>query len=291
MNKITNAVNVLQRFTENENLRSVLDEVRELLLEENQTNIEALCPVGSFDIEERDISDLEYAFDYEVVTGSYCVDGTNYSEDARDTIMDRLDALFDKIDSHISDLEARLPENEEDEKYDKIQGRIEEWENTRDRIQAEWDDFDDADYEPDEVMWNIVFGYSCINTELAQRLGLAVVDIQGDEFLALTGCGMDLSPLFIAYEALEYGYVSEHYARKLYRETDYCRHVMGEKVFNEVMEKLGVSHIVEAAVEKNNQRMKEFDEAMNALAKARDAGQDKNITALQAVSVFLKFRD
>lgn len=57
---------------------------------------------------------------------------------------------------------------------------------------------------------------------------------------------MDLTPKIIAYQDLAFGYIDESYL--CYFEDsilDYTKHVMGKKVFNEVIERLGIAQYFE----------------------------------------------
>ena len=106
-------------------------------------------------------------------------------------------------------------------------------------------------------MWDTVWAYgnrSYVDEQLAKECGLAVVQmtVSGCQFLGLTGCGMDLSPQLVAYQALNFHYIDEsdvfHFTSKSKRE--YFRHVVGSTVYNKVLDVLGIADAVKYHEEK-----------------------------------------
>lgn len=76
--------------------------------------------------------------------------------------------------------------------------------------------------ERDELMFNYVRQYngSSPDEECARAAGLGIVTFdegpkEGDSYLHLKGCGMDLSPLFMQYEANKYGGIQPEYVAKI----------------------------------------------------------------------------
>lgn len=141
--------------------------------------------------------------------------------------------LFDELYSSERDAEDAIKQYFEDE----------------DAAQEEWEDLE---FTHDEVMWNTVYRYGRgVDHDVAARLGLAVVKInkedhehEGEEFLALTGCGMDLSPLFVAYQALAHGAVREEYVDYLSRRRDYFESVVSSDVAKDVYRRLGIDELI-----------------------------------------------
>ncbi len=97
---------------------------------------------------------------------------------------------------------------------------------------------------------------------------------EGEEFLGLAGGGMDLSPKFIAYQALAFGCIDPDLVRK-FRECgpDYCRMVMGRALFDEVTKILGIYEFMDATEEQLKASMKAFDSKLKQISKARKKGK------------------
>lgn len=150
----------------------------------------------------------------------------------------------------------------------------------------------DSEYE--EVYWNDVWFYSDIDEDVASLLGLGVGTVTQDDharenekFIFLQGCGMDLSPLLAAYEALVYGAVQPCHV-KCFREPRYAKDVMGQDIFDQVVEKLGIAHCMPAAEDAAKARMDEFNKSMDRLSAARRAGADEMLVQMGAVMAFCK---
>ncbi len=148
------------------------------------------------------------------------------------------------------------------------------------------------DTEFEEVYWNTVWFYRNIDKDVATRLGLGVGTVtesdhtrEDDEFLFLQGCGMNLEPLLVAYEALVYGYCSPEHVRQ-FREPDYFKHVVGEDVFKEVCQTLGISECMETAEAESKQRMADFDASIKRLTQARKEGVDETLIQIGALAAY-----
>lgn len=104
--------------------------------------------------------------------------------------------------------------------------------------------------EPDEVMWDIVWNYNDMDIDvgLARMCNLAVVrfergQFEGKTFLALQGCGMDLTPQLVAYKALKFGYITERDAQAYFstkEKRDYFKYVVGKGFARRVYEALSI---------------------------------------------------
>ncbi|MCP4050376.1 MAG: hypothetical protein GY730_06700 [bacterium] len=270
-------------FIKNDELREAFRVVAKLIKEENQDNIELMCPAMKIDTQEYNIGEEHYCEDYEILTGSYEVElsGNEYltlTEDERQAKVEELEEKKDELENSLDD-EALTDE------------QTEELEQQLETITSDIETLENADFEYDEIYWNVTWNYfgDDIDLELASRLGLGVIQRNSDDmqFLTLLGCGMDLTPKIMAYQALRYGYIDEEFKHKL-RDISYCKYVMHNDVFKEVMQELGLAHLIDITQERAEQRMQHFNERMNTLTKLREEGTDKNIVAIGAMMAFAK---
>lgn len=63
---------------------------------------------------------------------------------------------------------------------------------------------------------------------------------KGEFYLALDGCGMDLSPKLDAYQYLTSGTFPSD--TKFFSQLDYFRDIVGRKIFNKIMKRIGSSY-------------------------------------------------
>jgi len=82
--------------------------------------------------------------------------------------------------------------------------------------------------------WIVYYQPKYWDEDIAWKVGLFPFQFENEWYLALGGCGMDLSPLLDAYQALTVGSVPSD--STFLREPSYAKYVVGEKIFNEVME-------------------------------------------------------
>jgi len=250
-------IHELKQFTEKEEIRQAIDEIGQLLLEENQFNLEANIEVGNVYEKELDITDMGWGEDYEVITGGYIVDGEEYTEDERQERIDELEEEFQNLEDKKLRLHGRAYELVDDKQT---------------RVNNELQEFEDAEWEYDEIYWNTVWNYNrgYVDHEIARRLGFGILETKnGNEYMFLQGCGMDLSPKHAAYQALKFGYIDQSYVRK-FRQPNYFKNVVGKKVFEEVCKKLGITHCIDTAIEEQERRMKEFDKKLEKIKKLRE---------------------
>lgn len=285
MNQLDSALYDVRHYIKNEELAAAFDGMATLIREANQFNIEAMCAVGDVEENELDIGELGYD-DYEIVTGTYVdADGVEYT-------YEELDERKERVQGIIDDLEYRISENQF------AGSREPRLEKMKEYLQQ----LEDAEYEEDEIYWNTVWNYrGSVDTDLAQRLGFGVIKLnhdipgtryyEGDEFMFLQGCGMDLSPEHVAYQALEFGYVEPGYVSK-FRQPDYFTHVVGQEIFNEVCKELGITECVQTAQEEAERRMAEFNERIDAISEARQNGElDPLLAGLAAISAYAKSQE
>jgi len=96
--------------------------------------------------------------------------------------------------------------------------------------------------------WTIYFKPDIWDEDVAWKVGLIPFDFDGEDYLALGGCGMDLSPRLDAYQALTNDSVptnshfvenpSAKYIIGKGGDSSYAKYVVGEAIYNEVMEKI-----------------------------------------------------
>jgi hypothetical protein len=247
-------------FIHDEELKKKFDEVYQQVAEANKNNLIAHIPVGHMDEEILDISYFKWVDDYEIKSGTrYDNDGNEFKSEAEYKVHIR--KLADEEFAKWSVREEKDGNNEtiyvvynadgeryawnysEGESLQEIDEKKEAW------IEDKFLDFDDLEMQYHEIHWNTVWCFNSeVNREVADKVGLGYLEMNkyGDEYIFLLGCGMDLTPQIIAYQALAHGYIQEKYLR--YFEDDmlkYTKGVMGDKVFNEVIEKLGVTRFFE----------------------------------------------
>lgn len=84
--------------------------------------------------------------------------------------------------------------------------------------------------------WTIYFQPKIENEELAWKLNLIPFWFDDTFYLALGGCGMDLSPKLDAYQALTDGTVPSNSMFRNKRDHEYAKHIVREETFNKVIE-------------------------------------------------------
>ena len=84
--------------------------------------------------------------------------------------------------------------------------------------------------------WTVYFQPRIENEELAWKLGLVPFFFEDEFYLALGGCGMDLSPKLDAYQALTDDTVPSDSRFRNERDQEYAKYVVGEETYNKVIE-------------------------------------------------------
>jgi hypothetical protein len=230
-----------------EKLKQQFNEIYEKVVEHNKDNVLAFVPIGRFDMNKTDVGDLQWGEDYEIQTGYYKDSEGEYwdSQEEFDTsIEEKAEKLFEQYSVEETDNGEWIIRNEEnqiveteeseDEANDKLEELKQDWIN---------DKSENLEYEYDEIYWNIVINFNGhVDEETAKKVGLGVVHInsQDEDFLFLQTCGMDMSPKYMAYQALAYGYIDEEYLG-MFRPSslEYTKYVVGSS-WNEVIKKLGI---------------------------------------------------
>lgn len=102
----------------------------------------------------------------------------------------------------------------------------------------EWWDF--ADYS--EIYWNEFYRYNDLDIDLdiANEIGLPVIELKnGDTYVSISGCGMDLSFQIMEYQALAFGRIEEKFATK--DKLEWAKMNMSEERYKNMLKHLGVS--------------------------------------------------
>lgn len=250
----------MSRFIESEELRKKFDDIYEEVVEQNKrnNNFEAFIPVNRIREERRNISELSYGEHYTVLTGSHKdSEGELWSseDEYKQHMQEKATKIFE-LYTVIEDANGTFKIH--DEEGHLVEDGFDEEEDADDRVlelKEEWldENVEDLDFEYDEIYWNTVINYyGEVKQDIAEEVGLGVLQMENEdeeEYLFLLGCGMDLTPKFVAYQALAYGQIDEEYV-STFRDLAYTKYVMGEEIFQKVITKLGVADMVNARMNK-----------------------------------------
>ncbi|AOQ24590.1 hypothetical protein MTAT_19330 [Moorella thermoacetica] len=261
-------------------IRKGLESLYQQLKELNDNNIMAHVPVGYLEEETRNIADRD---DYTVRQYTKYVARDNLRDiekefDDEDDMLDYADQLQKELvdfllnspdlilhrnegsidiyykDEFIETIDCGCacdtedcagcnndlnPNNLDEEIVDELKAVLIDYIDCEDIIETE------AYEEENECCWNTVWRYNSeVDEDIARKVGFCLVDFDdGETYFGLQGCGMDLSPLHIAYQALKYGFVQEEFVGK-FQDLRYMAYVMGRELFNEVMNRLGLSKFI-----------------------------------------------
>lgn len=105
---------------------------------------------------------------------------------------------------------------------------------TLDYYKGEEDEEQDGYFEAQESLayWTIYFKPRCEDIEVALECGLVPFYYNEEFYLALGGCGMDLSPKLDAYQALVANTIPKD--SQFFRQMDYFEHVAGKELTKKV---------------------------------------------------------
>lgn len=203
----------------------------------------------------------------------------------------------------IAKLRAKLATAKVD--LNKVHERIRDLEERKEGLER---DRDEPEY--DEVYWNTMWRpfNEDINEKIAKRFGLGILTFlkgahEGESFMFLQGCGMDLTPKIMAYIALEHKTIDPEHVHFLARRQDrgYAEHVIGRDGLLEVADALEIREAMvlalkqdaieekkRRAVEEKRRRAAEKkasrvpSQAFRKLVAEVQAENDKRIEALRA---------
>ena len=86
--------------------------------------------------------------------------------------------------------------------------------------------------------WTIYFEPLIFNEKIALKCGLTPFTYKGINMLALSGCGMDLSPKLDSYQVLSHNTIDQNskFVSLGYRDIDYFEYVVGKKITEIVLQ-------------------------------------------------------
>lgn len=208
MNTIQNNVhgmNTIQRELGINVVEGVVENLIETLerkaYEQNKIHLLVNCSNMSEDVVH--IGELEAGEDYNVITsnGTYETPDGDYIE-------------FDSEEAY----DEYIEENEIEDAPD-------------------WWDF--AEYS--DIYWNTFWRFNNgLDLGIVKQLGLPAIELQnGEQYMSISGCGMDMSFQVIEYQALTHSRIQEEYATA--SKLDWCKMNMSTERFKEMLSALGVN--------------------------------------------------
>lgn len=241
-------------------LKEQFQELYAKVVEENKNNVVAFVPVGHVSVDKLDISDYKWIEDYEINSGTR-KDSEGNEFDTEEEYVAHLKSkaeeefkdwkVVEKIDDDQETIYVLLDADGDEYTWNYSQGEsMQELEDQKQEWIDEQPEFNDLELEYHEIYWNTVWRFNNeLDREVADKVGLGHLEMNnsGDEYLFLLGCGMDLTPKLLAYQALNHRYIDEAYLKYFQSkgEQDYAKYVMGESVWKEVIEKLGIKRFFE----------------------------------------------
>lgn len=159
----------------------------------------------------------------------FAEDSELYSESLSDLTLDQIKDLCSEAESEaeFERLMDQIAEAIEDSDYNDLEEFLDPlWGIGEDSL----DIYEQLAY------WIIYFKPDYWDEAVAWRVGLTPFTFEDEHYLALGGCGMDLSPKLDAYQALTTDTIPP--SSQFIRQPDYAQNVVGERVFKEVMEKI-----------------------------------------------------
>lgn len=179
--------------------------------------------------------------DYELVYNAVHAVLNEYTSSPDSNLTDELiESNFgDFEETKLEDLKAFLSERIFNEILENIIYRISEeyMSNIEEHLGAWFGiDYPDETFNDIEALayWTIYFKPCIWDEDVAWEVGLIPFSFEGENYLALGGCGMDLSPKLDAYQALTDGTIPS--SSRFRDDHDYAKYVVGEKIFNKVKE-------------------------------------------------------
>lgn len=242
-------------FIKDKELQDKFNEIYQYVVEANKGNVVAFLPVGQVDVDTLDISDFKWVDDYEINSGTRKDDEGNEFDSEKEYVAHLKEKaneefkgwkVIEKQDDNQETVYVLLDADGNEDTWNYSEGEsLQELEDKKQEWIEEQPEFEDLELDYHEIYWNTVWRYNGeVDREVADNVGLGYLEMNnsGDEYLFLLGCGMDLTPKLIAYQALVYGYIDVKWLN--YFEGSmlkYTKDVMGKRVWNEVIEKLGIA--------------------------------------------------
>ena len=259
MSRISDSLWILKQYKvmSKEELQDLENKMKLQAYKEN--NFEDLVNIHEYlDFETIDLGDLEYGYDYEILTGCHKTENGEYVSDEEE-FQEIWDREFEYYKSEF-EIEAvkNVVNNNGDKKieykitdcygevigYSDIEEEAEEYINEKatdytNELVGEC--FEDLEFEYDEIWCNFVgrFDEYDINIENAEAAGMGVVELRnGDTYLVLGGCGMDMSFQYMHYLILTYKHLTPRFANN--SSIKWLRQMVGDERFIELMVMCGL---------------------------------------------------
>jgi hypothetical protein len=190
------------------------------------------------------VEDLEFAFD---AIEEYAERDANASHISADGAF--VAVYRDKLVESIKDMTLDGLAEEHPTLYQDILGLIEDFDNQdmQEYALALYgidDIYDECNIGEALAYWTTFFSPCTEDEDVAWEVGLIPFWYDGDLYLALGGCGMDLSPKLDAYQALVAGSVPSGSRFLSAINVSYCKSVVGADVYERVMEKIACSPVI-----------------------------------------------
>lgn len=234
----------IPKIKQNGKLRSLIYEVRSFLpdpysdetsellkplvtalCDHNEFSMSANLCTAHFEFDSIYLPDYNAGEDYEPGgswRNDYLDEWCHDSEELEDKKSEAQDLVW-KLEEEVAAIDATLEsltdeEKDDTDEYAKWADALEVAEAKRDEAQMVLDDWEDAEWQEDELMWNTAWSeHGRINEHLARSLGLDTLTFiseakEGDQYFSLGGIGMDMSPKLAAYVILDHGFCPSEYA-------------------------------------------------------------------------------
>ena len=156
-----------------------------------------------------------------------------FPQEALDAEFEESDELDNLKDGYKDELDKRLKEA-----IIEYENKVHNWNEVKDEITVDVEDelqqaveklkesmYCDARLNEGLAYWTVYFHPRSEDIDVALRCGLIPFYFQEEFYLALGGCGMDLSPKLDAYQAIVSGTIPE--SSMFFRQPDYFRDVAG----------------------------------------------------------------
>lgn len=251
MNKISKSVYALEEVYRKAGLElpfdteKMIDELTEKSYENNA--IENLVKIYNEEESILDISDYEYIEDYEVLTYVRVDDKYNefrdedeYKEYIEDKVSDEFEnytIVEDKDEDGDEIFNLITDEGVIYDTFNSEEDAVDELEELKEEFMDEFADWDDLDYQYDEIYYNYVYQPSCgVDVDSAQNAGLGVLELNGEKYLFLKGCGMDMSYQFVKY----YAYAEKALPMKYVDKLGWTKQNSCKKEYERILRRLGV---------------------------------------------------
>lgn len=227
-----------------------------------------------------------------------------YNIDLEEYIEGEKEKYEDEFNDYIEELKQEYKEDTQDMSFDEwldyngYEKTYDEWFEKEKREELE-ESFNDArtgdDYAPLWLTaWMFPSSYSAeeLNEEY-RHSGIIFFEINGNLFVSLTCCGMDMSPILYYAFFMDAGFDDEENIKEILygiqrKGLSYYKYVIGEKRINHLIDAIGEKR-VRLAQNISERKYKEFDETLEKLTEARDKGDLSSAeTGLLGILAFLK---